>query len=103
MIRAEVVNLVALGRMPDEDADEADIDRWADGLKLVIPPVTDDEAGLLAKCFPPDMGYGVGYSLLHVVATAPNWDDIANTINDDEWRERALTHIANTKRRDATK
>lgn len=96
LIRQVVGDLVALGRMPDEDAEEEAIERWANTLKAIPPPLTDHEAVELAKCFPPDMGYGLGFSLLHLLETAPGWADaLAGSINDREWRERAQRRIRN--------
>lgn len=93
------MRLLALGRMPDEDAEEEDIDEWADKLKAIQAPLSNDEAEALAQYFPPDMGYGVGFSMLHLLETAPGWTDaLAATINDEEWRVRARNRIANAKK-----
>jgi len=103
-MRPEVQRLVALGPMPDEDAEPEAIDRWADGLKAIPPPISDAEAALLARCFPPDMGYGVGHRLLHLLETAPGWNiALAETINDEEWRASALSAIRNANRGGSTK
>ncbi len=96
-MRHAVSNLVALGPMPDEDAGEEAINRWWSGLKAIQRPLDDEEAAALAKCFPPDLGYGVGWTLLHLLETAHGWSSIAETINDEEWRSRALGAIANAQ------
>ncbi|MFS8071075.1 MAG: hypothetical protein ACMG6S_32300 [Byssovorax sp.] len=97
MMRNEVIELVALGPMPDEDGEEEAISAWENGLKMIQRPLTHDEAAALAKCFPPDLGYGMGWSLLHLVESAPDWSSIAHTINTEEWRNRALKRIANAQ------
>lgn len=100
MIRPAVAQLVEFGTMPGEDADEEAIERWANALKAIQAPVSDVEAAALAKCFPPDLGYGVGFSLLHLIETAPGWrDELAATISDEEWRDRARNRLANANRR----
>ena len=98
-IRQEVQDLISLGQMPNEDAEEEDIERWLNMFRRIVKPATDNEARALAQCFPPDMGYGVGWSLLHLVETTPGWvRAIAETINDADWREEALARLANVGR-----
>ena len=96
-MRSVVSDLVALGPMPDEDAEEEAINKWCNGLKAIQRPLDDEEAAALAKCFPPDLGYGVGWKLLHLLETAPGWSSVAESINDEEWRSRALGAIANAR------
>lgn len=96
-MRRVVSDLVALGPMPDENAEADTIDAWSDLLDSIQDPLSNEEAAALARCFPPDLGYGVGWTLLHLVETAPDWSSIANTINTEEWRSRALRRIANAR------
>lgn len=97
-MRRAVSDLVALGPMPNEDAEDEAINKWWEGLKAIQGPLNDEEAAALAKCFPSGLGYGVGWTLLHLVETAPGWSTIAETINDEEWRGRALKAIANARK-----
>ncbi|MFC8920648.1 hypothetical protein ACGF5F_15330 [Streptomyces sp. NPDC047821] len=70
-MRAEVRTFVDEGPLPDWDADEKDIDRRAGQLERIAPPVTREEAAALASCFGPDDCYGVAWTLVHLVETAP--------------------------------
>ncbi|MFI5532950.1 hypothetical protein ACIA8O_30880 [Kitasatospora sp. NPDC051853] len=78
MIRPEVTAFVALGRLPAEDDDrpdevvEAAIDRAVDLLERIAHPVTDEEAHALAECFGEDLCFGVAWTLLHTIETAPH-------------------------------
>jgi hypothetical protein len=92
-MRSQVRVLVAMGKMPDEKASEDEVERWGQQFDLIARPLTDEEAMALARCFPPDMGFGMGWSLLHMLETAPGWREIAPQINDPGWREDALKRI----------
>ncbi|MFF5455919.1 hypothetical protein ACFY40_32510 [Streptomyces sp. NPDC012950] len=70
-MRPEVRTFTADGPLPDQDADEEEIARRAEQLEAVPAPVTPEEARALAACFGPDDCYGVAWSLLHLVETAP--------------------------------
>ncbi|WP_181449383.1 hypothetical protein [Nonomuraea aridisoli] len=71
-MRPEVQAFVAEGPLPDEDADEAEIDRRDAQLRAISRPVTGEEAKALAACFGPDDCYGVAWALLHLIETGPN-------------------------------
>jgi hypothetical protein len=79
-IRPAVVELVALGRLPTDeqwDADPLRGDRWAAsvGQLYVDGDVTDDEACALLGLLPEDDSdsYGVAWTLVHVIESAPGW------------------------------
>ncbi|MFG2820831.1 hypothetical protein ACGFX4_15550 [Kitasatospora sp. NPDC048365] len=78
MIRPEVAEFIALGKLPAEDDDrpdevvEAAIDQAADLLGRIARPVTDEEAHALAECFGEDLCFGVAWTLLHTIETAPH-------------------------------
>ncbi len=92
-MRPEVHALVAMGEMPDEDASEDDIEQWGKQFDLIARPLTNEEASALAQSFSSDMAYGMGWSLLHLLETAPGWRQIASDINDPEWRDEAVQRI----------
>src|SRR6476660_2866509 len=77
MLRQEVRELIALGPLPvEETADAERVDRYADLLAEVVPPVTDEEACTLVGLFGPDemdSCYGVAWTLLHLIESAPGW------------------------------
>ncbi|GLW89624.1 hypothetical protein Aglo03_04400 [Actinokineospora globicatena] len=70
-MRPEVRDLVDAGSFPDEDANEESIERTQLLLERVAAPVTDEEAQALATIFGPDNCYGLSWTLLHLVETAP--------------------------------
>ncbi|MEU8550551.1 hypothetical protein AB0C81_26820 [Streptomyces roseoverticillatus] len=70
-MRPEVQTFVAVGPLPDWDADEEEIDRRANQLEAISAPVTADEAHALTACFGPDDCYGLAWSLLHLIETSP--------------------------------
>jgi hypothetical protein len=84
-MRPEIKRLQLLGPLPSED------DATVDHLKLIEPlfkaiskPVSDDEARALVSLLGPDDCFGVAWSFVHLIETAPNWplrdclDDMGN-------------------------
>ena len=71
-VRPEVRTFVESGPLPEEDnATETDIDRRHDELALIDPPVSQEEAALLLTGFGPDESFGLAWTLLHLIETAP--------------------------------
>lgn len=95
-MRPEIKRLLLLGPLPSEDDASVDHLRLIEAeLKSVTKPLTDDEARALVSLFGPDSCFGVAWSFLHLVETAPGWplpDCLANLEN--EWvvslRDRAV-------------
>jgi hypothetical protein len=87
-MRKEIIELIKLGPLPagTVDSDPDLIDRYADLIQAIIRPVTDEEACALVKLFGPDDCFGVAWSLLHLIETAPSWP-IAECLRDrsNEW------------------
>ncbi|MFJ9648910.1 hypothetical protein [Streptomyces sp. NPDC101206] len=88
-MRPEVQTLVADGPLPDWDASEEEIDRRERQLTAISRPVTSEEAAALATCFGLDDCYGVAWTLVHLIETAPNpvppWGDPGPEAGD--WAE----------------
>lgn len=86
---------MALGPMPSEaSATHEKVEAFEKYLAVIAKPVTDEEAEALVKLFGPDECYGLSWTLLHSIETAPGWplrDCLVNISN--EWikllRERA--------------
>ncbi|WP_266616987.1 hypothetical protein [Streptomyces sp. NBC_00047] len=70
-MRPEVQTFVANGPLPDWDASEEEIDWRERQLTAISRPVTPEEAAALATCFGPDDCYGVAWTLVHLIETAP--------------------------------
>jgi hypothetical protein len=72
-IRKEVKELAELGPLPASSiATEHDLDQRVAVLKRITPPVTDEEAIALTESFGPDECFGVAWTLLHLIETAPS-------------------------------
>ncbi len=73
-MREEIRRLVSLGPLPaSANADEGGLKAYEDLLKQISPPVTDEEARALIGLFGPDDCYGLAWTLLHLIETAPDW------------------------------
>ncbi|MFJ7586699.1 hypothetical protein ACIQZO_04720 [Streptomyces sp. NPDC097617] len=70
-MRTDVQIFVADGPQPDWNSTEEEIDRRWLQLDAIGHPVTTEEAHAPAACFGPDDCYGVGWTLIHLIETAP--------------------------------
>lgn len=71
MMRPEVEALVRHGRLPAEDEAEEKIAEVERLLHAVRAPLTDVEAHALVGIFGPDDCYGLSWTLVHLIETAP--------------------------------
>ena len=71
-VRTEVADLAALGALPDQSAEAAVIAKHQVCLGKIAPPVSDEEAALLIRLFGPDDCYGLAWTLLHLIESAPS-------------------------------
>lgn len=101
MIRPQVTELVKLGAFPSEhDVVEAQIEKQQRLLESIEPPVSDNEAREFLKLFGPDDYYGLAWTVVHLVESAPGWpleDCLAHT--DNEWIQRLRRRVENAKHR----
>lgn len=71
-LRRKVQELVDAGPFPPEDrATEEHLATIQRRLERIQGPVTGDEAQALSTLFGPDDCYGMSWSLLHLIETAP--------------------------------
>lgn len=94
-MQTAVQELVALGRLPDsESASVEALQRIEDAVRAIRTPLTNAEARALTGCFGSDDCFGLAWSLVHAIETAPDWPlvDVLGEV-DNEWiellRERA--------------
>ena len=74
LIRPQVRDLTALGQFPAErGASPEDIARREQLLAGIAPPLTDTEARALVTLFGPDGAFGLAWTIVHLVETAPGW------------------------------
>ncbi len=89
-IRDSVRDFIALGPLPrsDDDAVEPeDLDNFARHLKAIERPVSDEEAAALLASFGPDDCFGLAFSLVHLIETAPGAPPIhvRPAVTDNLW------------------
>jgi len=96
-MRPEIERLVQLGPLPPEPAASIEYLREAEKLILAVSkPVTNEEARALVTLFgPPDSCYGLAWSVLHLIESAPGWPMVDCLENpNNEWvvslRDRAV-------------
>lgn len=71
-VRKEVAELVSMGPLPASNvAEEEDLNRREAALKAIPRPVSDEEALTLMSTFGPDECFGLAWTLLHLIETAP--------------------------------
>src|SRR3954468_12292116 len=100
VMRHEVTSLLALGPLPlSGRATGESIRLFEDALARIPKPLTDDEARSLVDLFCPDDFFGLAWTLIQLIETAPGWpiqEALRDTSND--WvvrlRERATRGAA---------
>lgn len=95
-MRPEIEHLVHIGRLPSEHAVSVEPVREVEvALLAITKPVSNEEARALVNLFGPDNFYGLAWTILHLVESAPDWP-LADCLTDlsNEWvallRERAV-------------
>jgi hypothetical protein len=71
-IRRAVEDLVNAGPFPSEEATVEEIERTQRLLELITAPVSDEEAQMLLATFGPDDCFGMAWTVLHLIETAPS-------------------------------
>lgn len=96
-IQLAVRTLESLGPLPSEDdASEQILEQWEAALNAIQTPINDEEAVILCGLFGPDDGYGLAWTLLHTVETAPSWFiEEAVTRAPTEWSDRLRRRYQN--------
>lgn len=95
-MRAEIERLLSLGAFPLESRASPEHVKSVQALVAgIYPPLTDQEAAALVKLFGPDTFFGLAWTLLHLIETAPDWpiQDCLPIEIENEWvrllRQRA--------------
>ncbi len=90
MVREQVKQLSELGPLPSSDtAGDEQLMHYESLISGIEKPVSDDEAKLLCELFGPDDCFGVAWTLIHLIETAPGWpleECFQGTQN--EWKQR---------------
>lgn len=74
-MRPEVSHLVSKGPLPSSRGGVQQIKDWQEAFEQIKPPISDEEAKALITLFPTtdDDCFGLAWSLVHLVETAPHW------------------------------
>lgn len=98
-MQSAIEQLVRLGSFPKEsEASEVEINRLGDLLDQIESPVSDDEARALSALFGVGSCYGLAWSVLHAIETAPGWplsDVLRETETENEWIEFLRVRVQN--------
>ena len=96
-----IIKLIELGPLPSsKNPDDLLLEKIQSLLSNIKKPITDDEARALVKLFGPDECFGLAWSLLHSIETAPGWP-LSDVLNQDiikdknEWLDRLKTRAKN--------
>lgn len=95
-VRTEVDELEKLGSLPSEsEAEVAQLKRIEALYRAISEPITDNEARVLIELLGPDLCFGLTWSFMHLIETAPGWPlkDCLEQLNNEwkiELRDRAL-------------
>ena len=87
-MRPSVVAVLALGRLPDESVEDIDVWRRFEAALAALPErCLDDEAAALLDSLPDGEGsaYGMAWTLLHFIETAPSWPLWAELDDRSPW------------------
>lgn len=89
-VRAVVQQFLNLGPLPDTDAPVERIEHHQLALEKIGRAVSDEEAALLVNCFGPDDGYGLAWSLLHLIESVPGGIPLGKqpAADENEWLRR---------------
>ena len=72
-MRPEVRDFLSMGPLPESTASTAEeLDKLEGSLGQIAPPVSEEEARALLRSFGPDDCFGLAWTLVHLIETAPN-------------------------------
>ncbi len=73
-MRQELLDLEKLGPLPSESGSNVEqILAYEELIGMITPPVSDDEVEILVNLFGTDECFGLSWSLVHLIETAPSW------------------------------
>jgi hypothetical protein len=92
-----IKNLLSLGKLPrEENVEEDRLKQYERLLGLIQCPVTVDEAVALLAMFGDDDCYGLAWTLLHIIETAPIHQLIPALVSSkNEWAQRIVLGARN--------
>jgi len=99
-MRPEIISLVRLGAFPSSGICDVNlVKEFQTIIESIKKPVTDDEAMALVGVFGPDDFFGVVWTLIHLIESAPGWPlEEALQNEDNEWIRLLKQRVENAKR-----
>lgn len=87
-MRPLIADITSRGTLPsEEEATDEELESLTELLEQVPLPLTDEEALALAQTFGPDDCYGLAWTVLHMVETAPHALTLDHSQVSSPWRE----------------
>lgn len=104
MVRKEVKELVELGQFPASGEVVNIVIRQQEALLTrICPPINDEEARLLVALFGVDDYFGLAWTLLHLVESAPGWPlPECLAMESNEWVKRLRSRLLSKDNIDRT-
>ena len=72
-MHSEFQNLLSLGPLPPESASASEIELRQTLIQRIDPPVSLPEAVALAGILGPDDCFGLAWTVVHLIESAPGW------------------------------
>ncbi len=92
-----VKELVKIGPLPSSvNPDVVKVEMIQTLLTRIEQPISDDDARALVNLFGPDDCFGLAWTLLHIIETAPGWplNDVLGSAGN-EWIDRLKQRARN--------
>ena len=94
-LRPSIEYLISLGPLPaDDGATVSQIAEIEEALVAIEQPVTDQEAAAMVLLFGNDDCFGLAWTLLHLIETAPGWPIMGSLGNSENLWVRTLRERA---------
>lgn len=92
-----ISELLKLGPLPSSDHPDIDLlGKYQELITAINQPINNEEAIALLELFGSDECFGLAWTLLHLIETAPNWPLTEYLTNlDNEWIVRLKKRASN--------
>jgi hypothetical protein len=94
-MRTEICRLAALGKLPSETAPPSLIAERELLVRSLAAPVSLDEAQALATVLGDDDCFGLAWTLIHLIESAPGWNADHVPSGSSPWLATLRSRIAN--------
>jgi hypothetical protein len=91
-----IFELSKMGSLPDESAEIADgvLERYDELFQQIKSPLTEAEAVVIARLFPPVACFGMEWTIVHMLERSENWPSKAlEAIVSRQWKMEMLDRI----------